>query len=195
MSKPILQVIVGSTRPGRVGRSVADWFVAQANEHGEFDVEVIDLAHIGLPMTDEPHHPRLRTYVNDHTKRWSETIDRADAYVFVIPEYNYSLSAAVKNAIDFLYQEWAYKPLGIVSYGGVSGGLRAAGTLKQVASALKMIPTPDLVTIPMVAQLKGEDGNFNALPVMDDSAAVLLKELHVLHNALTPLREAQKIAQ
>jgi len=89
MRQPLLQIIIGSTRPGRVGPSVAEWITAAAAAHGHFAVEVVDLAEVNLPMFNEPRHPRLRQYEYQHTKDWSATISRADAFIFVIPEYNY----------------------------------------------------------------------------------------------------------
>ena len=77
--------------------------------HGHFAVEVVDLAEVNLPMFNEPRHPRLRQYEYQHTKDWSATISRADAFIFVIPEYNYGFNAATKNAIDYLNHEWQYK--------------------------------------------------------------------------------------
>ena len=97
---PRLAVIIGSTRPGRAGLPIAQWFVERARAHGGFEVEVADLAEIDLPLLDEPNHPRLRKYTKQHTKDWSARIERADAVVFVTPEYNYGYPAAVKNAID-----------------------------------------------------------------------------------------------
>lgn len=195
MKKPLLQVIIGSTRPNRIGAPIAQWFANHARTVDNFDVEIVDLAEIGLPLLDEPNHPRLCAYVHEHTKSWSATVDRADAFVFVIPEYNYSLNSATKNAVDFLFQEWQNKPLGIVSYGGISGGLRAAQVLKQVASALKMPTTPDTVIIPMAGQLRSADGTFNATAVIQDAANALLSELESLTSAMRPVREAQLTAQ
>ena len=83
---------------------------------------------------DEPKHPRLREYEHQHTKDWSARVEAADAFVFVHPEYNYGITAPLKNALDYLSQEWNYKPLGLVSYGGVSAGTRAAQMIKQVAT-------------------------------------------------------------
>ena len=91
-------------------------------------------------MFDEPKHPRFGEYVHQHTKDWSATISRGDAFVFVIPEYNYGFNAAIKNAIDYLNTEWQYKPVGFVSYGGVAAGTRAMQMLKQVITTLKMVP-------------------------------------------------------
>ena len=112
MSNPRLQVIIGSTRPGRVGPVIAAWFADRARGYGGFEVELVDLAEVNLPLLDEPNHPRLAQYQHEHTKRWSEIVTRGDAYAFVVPEYNHSMNAAVKNAIDFLHHEWHYTPVG-----------------------------------------------------------------------------------
>lgn len=189
MTKPLLQIIIGSTRPGRVGPSVANWFTARARADGAFEVEVVDLAGVGLPIFDEPNQPGEQKYVHAHTKEWSATISRADAVVFVIPEYNSSMNAATKNALDYLYVEWHYKPLGVVSYGGISAGLRAAQAIKQVGAALKMIVMQDTVMIPSVRSLLAEDGSLTATPTMDRSAATLLSELHKLTLATAALRK------
>jgi len=161
VSQPVLQVVIASTRPGRVGGHVADWFVERARVHGGFEVEVVDLAEVDLPLLDEPNHPRLHHYTKQHTLRWSETISRGDAYVFVMPEYNYGINAALKNAIDYLFVEWQDKAVSFVSYGGVSGGLRAVQMLKQVISALKMVPTQDAVVLPFVRQYIDEAGGMS----------------------------------
>src|SRR5437588_1030006 len=130
MSK--LMIVIASTRPGRVGLAVAQWFTDRAIEHRGFEVQVVDLAELDLPFLDEPHHPRLRRYTQDHTYAWSEMVDAADAFVFVTSEYNHGYPASLKNAIDFLNHEWKDKPVGFVSYGGVSAGTRAVQQLKQV---------------------------------------------------------------
>jgi NAD(P)H-dependent FMN reductase len=127
--KPNLMVIIASMRDGRAGRAVGDWFAQVAQDHGWFDVTVADLKEIDLPLMTEPHHPRLRQYTQPKTMEWSAMVDAADAFVFVMPEYNYAATAPLINAIDYLVQEWAYKPVGLVSYGGVSGGLRAAQSI------------------------------------------------------------------
>src|SRR5215210_5486798 len=120
-----LTVIIASTRPGRKGKVIAHWFVERARHDGRFEIDVADLAEIDLPFLDEPKHPRLREYTHQHTKDWSARVDAADAFVAVHPEYNYAINAPLKNAFDFLHHEWAGKPIGFVSYGGRSSGLRA----------------------------------------------------------------------
>ncbi len=168
--KPRLLIIVASTRPGRVGLPVSRWVRERAERHGGFTVEVADLAQINLPFMDEPNHPRLRQYTQQHTKDWSATVDRADAFVFVMPEYNHAFNAPLKNAIDYLVQEWGYKPVGLVSYGGVSGGLRAVQLLKPTLSGLRMTPLTEAVPIPWVQSLIGDDGTFQATEQLDDAA-------------------------
>jgi len=182
-----LLVVVASTRPGRIGLPVSQWFVDVAKEHGGFQVSVADLAEENLPLLDEPHHPRLRRYQHDHTKRWSEKVDAADAIVFVLPEYNYALGAALKNALDYLHAEWNYKPAGVVSYGGVSAGTRSAMALQGVAYSLRLWMTPVAVNIPFVHTLL-EDGVIKASESMTNAAAAMLDELSKLAPALAPLR-------
>jgi NAD(P)H-dependent FMN reductase len=137
---PNLTVIIASTRPGRAGLPIATWFAERARAHRAFDVRVVDLAAVDPPMYDEPDDPRLRRYRNAHTKRWTAIVDAADAFVFVTPEYNHGYPATLKNAIDYLHDEWSSKPAGFVSYGGASAGTRAAPQLKQVITAVRMLP-------------------------------------------------------
>ncbi|MGW3287026.1 NADPH-dependent FMN reductase [Streptomyces sp. NPDC001002] len=184
---PKLHVVVGSTRPGRLGLPVGQWAAQTAKEHGGFDVELVDLAEIGLPLLDEPGHPRAGLYAHEHTRRWSATVDEADAFVFVTPEYNSGPPAALLNALSFLYAEWLYKPVGFVSYGGVAGGLRSVQVLKQVATALKMMPIPESVAIPFVFKHLGE-GGFRADEQMEAAATMMLDELLRWSEALRPLR-------
>ncbi|HUC26269.1 MAG TPA: NAD(P)H-dependent oxidoreductase [Streptosporangiaceae bacterium] len=188
MTTPTLQIIIASTRPGRVGPSVAAWFRDRAIKTGSFEVELIDLAEVNLPMFDEPKHPRFGEYVHQHTKDWSATIRRGDAYVFVIPEYNYGFNAAIKNAIDYLNKEWQYKPLGFVSYGGVAAGTRAVQMLKQVVTAVKMVPMADAVHIPFVQQFLDSERVLQPNQIMEDAATALLAELARWTSATVQLR-------
>jgi NAD(P)H-dependent FMN reductase len=189
MTNPVLQIVIGSTRPGRVGPSVAAWIHERALAHGGFDVQLIDLAVVNLPMFDEPKHPRLQQYTHQHTKDWAATISRGDAFIFVIPEYNYGFNAAIKNAIDYLNVEWHHKPVGFVSYGGVAAGTRAAQMLKQVVTTLRMLPLFDAVSIPFVQQFLDSDGKLQANEIMETAARAMLDELVRLSTALRPLRQ------
>ncbi|MDF1522131.1 MAG: NAD(P)H-dependent oxidoreductase [Trueperaceae bacterium] len=185
--RPVLLVVIGSTRPGRVGLPVATWFADRARTHGTFDVHVADLAEVDLPLLDEPFHPRLQRYQHDHTKAWSATAAAADAFAFVAPEYNHGIAAPLKNALDYLGLEWRHKPAGLVSYGGVSAGLRAAAQLKQVLAALQVVPVGAAVSIPFVGQ-KLEDGALVANEVMEKAATAMLEDLARWHEALRGLR-------
>jgi len=183
-----LQVIICSTRPGRVGPAVARWFADFAARHARFDTTLVDLADFHLPLYDEPHHPRLQKYENEHTKTWSASVAGADAYVFVTPEYNYCPPPAFGNSLNYLYNEWNYKPCGFVSYGGLSGGMRAVQLEKQLVTTLKMMPMVEGVAVPMVASLLDDDKNFTSNEFIDNSAHTMLDELYKWAQALKPMR-------
>jgi NAD(P)H-dependent FMN reductase len=186
--RPLLQIFIVSTRPGRKGEAVARWFEQQARAHDRFAIEVVDLAQVNLPMLDEPEHPRLRKYQHEHTKQWSASVARADAFVFVTPEYNYSSPPSLVNAIDYLVHEWAYKPVGFVSYGGVSGGTRSVQMTKQLVTALKMMPMTEAVTLPFFAKYFNTEGGFAPDETQNKAATMMLDELLRWTNALKVLR-------
>ncbi len=188
MPKPILQVIIGSTRPGRVGPSIARWFYDLAVADRSFDVELVDLAEVNLPLFDEPKHPRFKSYEHEHTKDWARTVSRADAFVFVIPEYNHSYNAATKNAIDYLHYEWNYKALGIVSYGGMAMGVRAIQALKPIFMALRLFYCGE-VTIPLPS-VPVVDGVFSGNDVLNAGAKAILKEIADVAPSLKTIRDA-----
>jgi NAD(P)H-dependent FMN reductase len=187
-----LKIITVSTRPGRVGPAITEWFQAVARQHDGFKVEVIDLAEVNLPLFDEPHHPLMRQYENKHTQDWSKTISAADAFVIVTPEYNYFTPPSLVNALDYLSHEWKYKPAGLVSYGGISGGLRAAQAVKPLLTSLKIVPLPEGVAIPFVAQHLNEDKTtFTPNELHESSAVKMLDELQKWATALQPLHNNQ----
>jgi NAD(P)H-dependent FMN reductase len=186
---PQLMIVIASTRPGRAGSPIAQWFIQRATGHGSFDIQLVDLPELGLPLLDEPNHPRLRQYTKEHTREWSRLVDAADAFVFVTPEYNHGYPASIKNAIDYLHHEWLYKPVGFVSYGGVAAGTRAVQQLKTVVCALKMVPIVEAVNIPFFQQFIDEDDVVRANEVMLQAADQMLEELLRVQEALRPLRE------
>ena len=188
-SRPVLLVVIGSTRPGRVGLPIGTWVAERARAHGAFEVGVADLAEVALPLLDEPLHPRLQRYEHEHTKRWSALVGSADAFAFVAPEYNHGIAAPLKNALDYLAVEWRRKPAGIVSYGGVSAGLRAAGQLKQVLAALQVVPVGGGVPIPMIGT-RVKDGVVDANEPMEKAVDAMLGELATWHGAMAPLRDS-----
>ena len=184
---PRLNVITASTRPGRVGPVFADWIATLAREEGSFDVHEVDLAELGLPVFDEPNHPRTGDYVNAHTRAWSTSVDAADAFVFVTPEYNYATPPSLLNALTYLSREWGYKPAGFVSYGGVTGGMRSVGMTKQVLDTLRVVSIPEGVPIPLFFE-HVKDGRFDAKEVHVTGARAMLAELHRWAVALRPMR-------
>lgn len=182
-----LNVITVSTRPGRIGPKIADWFTARAGTHGKFEIVPVDLADFNLPVFDEPKHPRLKQYEHEHTKRWSDSVASADAFVFVTPEYNFYAPPSFVNAFTFLNDEWAYKPAGIVSYGGISGGLRAVQSERLLLSSLRVMPIPESVPVPLVTNYI-KDGVFEPSEQIDGGAKTMLDELHRWAEALKPMR-------
>jgi NAD(P)H-dependent FMN reductase len=184
-----LQIVICSTRPGRVGPVVGAWMLEQARAHGQFAVELVDLADYDLPLLDEVEHPRLGKYEHAHTMRWSETVKRGDAYVFVTPEYYFSTPAALLNALQSLYHEWTYKPVAFASYGGTAGGLRGVQMTKQVVTSFKMVPVQEAVAITMVAeQIDKATGAFTPGEKHPKAARALLDELHRWAMALKTMR-------
>lgn len=184
-----LQVIIASTRNGRLGPAVGTWTMEQARAHAGFDVELVDLAEVNLPLFDEPNHPRLAQYEHAHTKAWSAIVSRADAFAFVTPEYNYSAPPSLVNALSYLNREWAYKPVGFVSYGGVSGGTRGVLTSRQIASTLRMVPVVEAVSIPFFTKyLDANTGVFDPGEIQARAARAMFDELLRVADALSALR-------
>ncbi|MFC3229846.1 NADPH-dependent FMN reductase [Marinibaculum pumilum] len=182
-----LHTVIASTRPGRVGPAVAEWFHGVAKAQGGFDAHLVDLAEFNLPIYDEPKHPRLQQYAHDHTKKWSASVAAADAFVFVVPEYNFGPTPALLNALNYVYNEWNYKPAGFVGYGGISGAMRSVHTTKLTLNVLKMVPIMEGVTVPMVAQ-QLKDGAFAPNDIQSQSADAMLTELARWAAALKTMR-------
>jgi len=185
---PILHVVIASTRPGRVGPAVARWFSDFAARNTRFDVKLVDLADFNLPVYDEPRHPVMQQYEHAHTRAWSASVSAADAFVFVTPEYNYNPTPSFVNALNYVYREWNYKACGFVSYGGVSGGLRAVQVAKQLVTTLKMMPMVEGVMVPMVGKSLDAQGAFMPNEHVEHSAQQMLDELFKWTEGLASLR-------
>jgi NAD(P)H-dependent FMN reductase len=183
-----LNVIITSTRPGRVGPSIAQWVHERAVAHGGFEVELVDLASFDLPIYDEPKHPRMGDYQHDHTKAWAKSVASADAFVFVSPEYNYFAPPSFVNAVDFLFNEWNYKVAGIVTYGGPLAGARAAQMEKLLLTSVKVMTVPEGVGVPMFPNHIDEQKRFNAPEALEPGLKAMLDELVKWAGALKPLR-------
>jgi NAD(P)H-dependent FMN reductase len=183
-----LNIIIGSTRPGRVGPNIANWLADYAKEHGKFDVSLVDLADFKLPLLDEAAHPRLQKYTHEHTKKWSASVAKADAFVFVTPEDDYFPPATLVNAVQVLSVEWGYKAAGVLSYGGISGGLRAAQELRGLLANINIHSLPQTVPVPMFSQMIGDDGVFKPTQPVVDGTKLMLDELVKWATALKTIR-------
>ncbi len=184
----LLQVIICSTRPGRKGPAVAAWMLEHAQAHGKFAVDLVDLADFNLPILDEAAHPRLGQYEHEHTRRWSASVQRADAFVFVLPEYDFVMPASLLNALQCIYHEWTYKPAGLCSYGGESGGLRSAQMTRQTLATFKVVPMVEAVSIHHIAKRVDEAGVFTPEEGHAKKARGMLDELHRWAEAMQALR-------
>jgi NAD(P)H-dependent FMN reductase len=172
-----LKIITSTVRPGRKGPLIAAWIAEKAKQHGSFNVEVLDLGEINLPMMNEPYHPLMKKYEHEHTKNWSAKIDEADVFIFVTAEYDYNYPAPLRNAIEYPALEWGYKAAGIVSYGGVSAGTRAANSLKADLATMGIVPLSMGVNFAFFAQLINENGEFVPNEISHKAAEGMLKEL------------------
>ncbi|MCA1440430.1 NAD(P)H-dependent oxidoreductase [Ensifer sp. IC4062] len=179
-----LAVLIGSTREKRYGDKVGQWFVGEARGSDDFDVSILDVADIELPAV----HPAEPTpAINAFTRQLAS----ADAFVVVTPEYNHSYPAHLKHAIDQANEEWHAKAVGFVSYGGVSGGLRAVEHLRQVFAELHAVTVRDAVSFHAVWEhFSGEAGPPN--PEKSSGAAKTM--LHQLKWWATALKTARSRA-
>jgi len=183
-----LKIISSTIRPGRKGPIIAAWIADMAREAGNFDVELLDLGEVKLPPMDEPNHPSLRKYEHEHTKKWSATIGEADAFIFVTGEYDHGYPSPLRNALEYLFHEWGYKPAGLVSYGGISAGTRAVNYLKADLASMRVVPLMEMVNIPLFTQFI-HDGKLVPNEAMEKSAATLMRELLRWTKGMKPIRE------
>ncbi|MEV7692188.1 NAD(P)H-dependent oxidoreductase [Microbacterium sp. NPDC089189] len=185
MSDLRIAVILGSTRPGRNGKAVADWVVEQAAGR-EATYELVDLLDFPLPHLDEAAPPSFGAYANEHTKQWSAKISQYDGYIFVTPEYNHSTSGVLKNAIDYLYTEWNNKSAGFVSYGSL-GGARAIEHLRGIAAELQLADVRQQLSFSLFSDFE----NFSTFAPgaqHTDAAGVLFGQVEAWAGALKSLR-------
>jgi NAD(P)H-dependent FMN reductase len=145
-TRPRIAVIIGSTRPTRLADKPAQWILKQAQARGDIDVELVDLRDHPLPFFSEPASNRWMPSQDPAAVRWQQTIAKYDGYIFVVAEYNHSITGALKNALDQAYKEWNHKPFTAIGYGGV-GAARAIEHLRGIAIELQMVSTYHAVHI------------------------------------------------
>jgi NAD(P)H-dependent FMN reductase len=173
-----IKIIAGSTRPGRFNTQPSSWLMEQTKKiQGNVRFELIDLAELGLPLLDEQNTPMSGKYENEHTKKWSSIVGEADGFVIVTPEYNHSIPGALKNALDYLYAEWNFKPVAYVSYGSGAGGARAVEHLRAVAGELKMFDLKEQILLPNYWNYMDQAGRYEFTEEQEVLAAKLLDQI------------------
>ncbi len=176
-----IQLIIGSTREGRIGAQIADWVQSHAQGHEELNIEIIDLKQVNLPFYNSAVSPMYAPDTTEAGKAWAEKIENGDGFIFVTPEYNRSIPASLKNAIDFVYAQWLTKPAAIVSYGWIDGGASASKHLYDILSWVKMDIAEDQVHLKLHADILSENGTIT------DTEAAFADYIPSLTNALKEL--------
>ncbi|MGZ3900958.1 MAG: NADPH-dependent FMN reductase [Bacteroidia bacterium] len=184
-----IAVIIGSTRPNRKGKNVAEWVMEQSKNRADAIIELVDIADYDLPLLDEPQPPSDDKYTKPHTIKWSSKIKTFDAFVFVTPEYNHSTSAALKNAIDFIYKEWNNKAAAFVSY-GMSGGIRAVEHLRTIMGTLKIADVRSQVTLSLHTDFEKE--KLKPAPHQEKALTNLFNDLVEWGEAMKNVRMAKE---
>src|SRR2546428_4058450 len=182
-----LAVIIGSTRPGRVGESVANWVYELTKRRAEAEFELVDVKAFNLPLLDEQVPPAMGQYSKEHTQTWAAKIDSFDGYVFVTPEYNHGICGALKNAIDFLFCEWNNKAAGFVGYGS-AGGVRAVEHLRLVMAEVQVATVRNQVALSLFTDFENFT-TFKPDPRHEKSVHAMLDQVLAWGGALQPLRK------
>lgn len=183
-----IAIVIGSTRPGRRSASIARWVEKAAGQRGDAEYELVDLADHHLPHLDEPVPAALgQDYAEPHTRRWAEVIEGFDGYVFVTPEYNHSTTGVLKNAIDYLYAEWANKSAGFVGY-GTHGGLRAVEHLRLIMAELQVADVKTQVALSIFTDF--DEAEVVASPRHERELDLMLGQVVAWAQALATLRGA-----
>jgi NAD(P)H-dependent FMN reductase len=179
-------IIIGSTRPGRKAEAVAKWAYEIARKRKDAEFELVDIADFNLPLLDEPMPPMFGQYSHDHTRAWSAKIASFDGYVFVTPEYNHATSGALKNAIDFLHNEWINKAAGFIGYGGMSGA-RAVENLRLIMGEVQVATVRAQVGLSLFTDFENFTV-FKPAPMHEASVNTMLDQVIAWSGALRPLR-------
>ncbi|RTK97898.1 MAG: NADPH-dependent oxidoreductase [Neisseriaceae bacterium] len=167
-------IIIGATRPNRIGKPIADYVLSKAPKD-KFSYELIDLKEVNLPLLDEAYPAAYAKYEHQHTISWSKLVSEYSGFIIVTPEYNASCSAALKNALDYLYNEWVNKPVGLIGYGYSASGGRAIMQLRPILANLQMktLAKEVLVNLPTHVQ----DNKFTSNETLDKNLATMFSSL------------------
>jgi NAD(P)H-dependent FMN reductase len=187
-----IAIILGSTRPGRIGEAVAQWAHGIAMLRNDAEYELVDVRDFNLPLLDEPVPPSRGQYSKEHTKRWAAKIDSFDGFVFVTAEYNHGIPGALKNAIDFLYREWNNKAAGFVGYGS-AGGARAVESLRLVMGELQVADVRAQVMLSLYTDFENFS-KFKPAAMHEQSLNTMLDQLVAWSTAMKSVREREAVA-
>lgn len=191
-----LLIIIGSIRPNRFSIKPATWIYQEAQKLPGVEVELVDLLDYPLPFYDEAMTPAMLkgNYTNEMAKKWAAKMGEGDGYIIVTPEYDHSMPAVLKNALDWVYYEWNKKPVGFVSFGSV-GGARAVEQLRLVVVEVEMAPIKRAIHIPglLVREMRQKplDEAVKALETLNDMAQIFFEDLLWWTKALKTAREAK----
>ncbi len=183
-----IAIITGSTRPTRVNDQVAKWVLEQAQKRGDAEYTLVDIKDANLPLLDEALPAGFGQYQNAHTKAWADIIRQYDGYVIVTPEHNHSTSAALKNALDYVYAEWNNKAVGFVGYGSAQG-VRAVEHLRQIVGELQMADVRTAVQLSLFTDFTDNASVFKPADFHLESLDTMLTQLNAWAGALKPLRQ------
>src|SRR5947208_5057478 len=181
-----IAVVIGSTRPGRVGESVGLWAYERAKKRIDAEFELVDIKDFNLPLLDEPVPPSMGQYSKEHTKNWAAKINSFDGYVFVTPEYNHGICGALKNAIDFVYREWNNKAVWFVGYGS-AGGVRAVEHLRLVMAEVQVATVRNQVALSLFMDFENYT-TFKPAAYHEKAVNQMLDQLIAWSEALKTLR-------
>lgn len=190
MSKPVIGIVIGTTRRGRFGERPAKWIFDRASASEDIDVELIDLRDYPMPLFDEEKSPFREAVKNEQAQVWCRKAGSLDGFIFVTPEYNRAPPAVLKNAIDHVYSEMHKKPVGFVSYGSV-GGVRAVEQMRLICIELQMAPVRNAVHIaaPAFPAIRDKGQDFDDFPNLVAAADTLLKDMAWWAQVLKDARE------
>jgi NAD(P)H-dependent FMN reductase len=183
-----IAIVAGTTRPNRKSLDVARWVLERAAQRSDAAFEIVDLADVDLPLLDEPMPAMSGRYTHERTRQWAQTVAQFDGFVFVCSEYNHSIPAALKNALDHLYAEWTNKSAGFVTY-GTNGGIRAAEALRLVMGELQIADVRAGVALNLFTDFE-DFTTFRPSPIHDRSMNAMLDQVVAWAAALAPLRNA-----
>lgn len=170
-------IIVGSTRPGRFSIQAAEWLLDVANRRGDAEYVLVDLAEFNLPLFEEPTSPLFGPVQNSGAQAFAARLAELDGFIFATPEYNHSTSAALKNALDYAYAEYNFKPAGFISWGAIGGGVRAVEHLRGILAELKVYDLREQIVIPNFYLKFDDQGRYRFGESEERQATAMLDEL------------------